>query len=148
MHLEDNALSGSGACCLSGYSNGPFVVTDFELDPRNAHGRAYINTTVAKEIGEAAGCVRPETYESTLADVAAAHEQVKELSDLLATADAELEALMVFVGGKLGARANHIRKEAGFKARKEFDNQRDYINERNDDYKPPSPTGGAVQLAA
>lgn len=136
MHLADDALSGSGCCALSGNSNGPFVVSDFTLDPRNAHGRAHINVTVAREIGEAAGCVRPESHAYVLDDLFHAHNRIAELERDNAQLTAEAEALLVLVGGKLGARAGIIRREAGFKGRQEFDRQRDFVNAEDAPVEP------------
>lgn len=129
MRLEDNALSGSGVCALSGNSNGPFVATDFQVDPRNLfNGAIYVNAGVVLEMAEVAGAVRPETYATALGDLAAARTRIEELERETAGLKAENDALIVFAGGKVGARASAVRREAGFKGRKEFDKERDWIN--------------------
>lgn len=129
MELVDHAESGSGACVISGTSDGPFVRTDFQTDPRNLlPGLACINVTVAREIGEAAGCVRPETYGQTLGDLAAAHSRIEELEADKAQAEAERDALMTFVGPKLGARAAHVYRLAGMAVKKELKARTAWIN--------------------
>lgn len=128
MELVDHAESGSGACVISGTSDGPFVRTDFQTDPRNLlPGLACVNAVVARELGEAAGCVRPETYGQTLGDLSVAHSRISQLEEELAQSKAELDALMVFVGPKLGARAAHVYRLAGMAVKKELKARRDYI---------------------
>lgn len=129
MELVEHAENGTGTCIVTGTSDGPFVRTDFQADPRNLlPGNVHVNATVAREIGEAAGCVRPETYGQALGDLSVAHSRISELEEDLAQSRAELDALMVFVGPKLGARAAHVYRLAGMSVKKELKARRDFID--------------------
>lgn len=130
LRLEQDALSGSGVCAITGDSNGPFVATDYSIDPRNLlNGNIFVKASFVLEMAEVAGAVRPETHAVALGELAEAHARIAQLESDVAHLQGENDALVVLVGGKLGARANHIRKEAGFKARQAFDKTRDFVND-------------------
>ena len=126
--IENDAPA--GACAITGNSDGPFVVTDYIASPQLLlNGPIAIKISILLELAEMAGAIRPETHFTALASLAEAHAKIQELETENARVNGENNALIVLVGGKLGARANHIRKEAGFSARKEFDKTRDFVNE-------------------
>lgn len=120
---------------LSGNSAGPLVKTGRPLDARffPDGGELYVNAVIARELGEAAGNVRPEVYAKVLEDNEALAARVAELERESAGYKAEAESLMVFVGPKIWGRAQHLRKRSGFYGRKLVNKQLDYMDEKIDE---------------
>lgn len=122
MHISDYPDNSAGCCLLTGSSEDPngFLNLETPADPRRAIGQQLISVSYLRELGEAAGFTHPVEVERL-------RDEISSLKLQLAIADAErdkatdeCDAALTLVGPKVWAKAQHIRKNAGFAGRQKI----------------------------
>lgn len=93
MRIVERADNPPSKCCVSGFSDGPFIDCDARLGAVDPH--IYLNLDVAKQIGRFLGMVDGEEHEHLKAKLAALEETLVELSKELDEAQAFVKAIDV-----------------------------------------------------
>lgn len=122
MHISDYPDNTSGCCLITGVSEDPegFLNLERPANPQNARGNAVVSISFLRELAPEIGLSAPADVQALYAEIAGLKLEKVLLEAERNQFEKEAEALYTLCGPKLWGKAQHVRKNAGFRGRQQI----------------------------